>query len=71
MSERLLTIVATAALIAGLSSAHASLLTSPIGLKPAVDASRTMTRADLQAGPGVCVLRTDDVFAGPVALWTC
>ncbi|MGJ5206503.1 hypothetical protein [Bradyrhizobium sp. HKCCYLR20261] len=70
MSKFSLTITA-AVIVASLSPAQAGLLTSPIGLKPAVDAIRTMTKAELQEQPDACMLRGDAMFAGPVRLWTC
>jgi hypothetical protein len=71
MSKHSLTIIVAAAFMASLSSAHAGLLTSPIALRLAVDASRALTKADLRDHEPTCMLRSDDVFAGPVTLWVC
>lgn len=71
MLKHTLTFVAVAAMLASVPSAHAGLLTSPIGLKRAFDASRTLTKIDARTPSDACMLHSDDVFAGPLTIWVC
>ncbi|MGJ4952555.1 hypothetical protein [Bradyrhizobium sp. HKCCYLS20291] len=68
MLKHLFTTMAAAGLIAGLSPAHAGLLTSPIGLKIAMEASGALTKADLADPQDACMLRGGSGLSGPITL---
>ena len=71
MFTRSVCLVAATALLASISQASAGLVGLPINLKFTLEASNTPIKASADKRTGACLAHTDDVFAGPVAIWTC
>ena len=71
MPNRSIAFVVAVALFASASQARAGLLGMPLNLKFALESSKAVIKSHAQERADACVLQTDDVFAGPVTVWTC
>lgn len=71
MLDRVITIIAAAALISSTSSAMAGMIGMPMNLKFSLEASQAFTSARAERPADACVVHTDDVLTGPLTAWVC
>lgn len=71
MSIRAICLAAAIAASASISPASAGFVGLPMNLKFTLEAPNTLIRAAVDKPADACWAHTDDVLAGPVAIWTC